>query len=188
MEGNQLRTPAQLRPPRNRTGGGTNAPEAGIRRREITAAVVQEADRLLAEGVDHATISARLGITEYVVRVMAGDTLRIGRPQPRQTSTRQAVNPRRSVGATTIRMVQRMLQASVLNRGQIAREAGVSRAIVEQVAKGQRKAIDTSRPVLCDGETFLPESVRCRCGAMISITPCRACRARRMAKAARMVP
>ena len=41
----------------------------------VTAAVITEADRLLAEGLDHATIAAQLGITEYVVGVVANDKL-----------------------------------------------------------------------------------------------------------------
>jgi len=182
MEERSLRVPPPPRPVPNRTGGGAATPQDEISdRRGITAAVVEEADRLLAEGLDHATISARLGITQYVVGVMAGDTLRVGRPQPRQQFTRRVNNAGRGTDAATIRMIQRMLEVNILNFGEIAREAGVSRSVVEKVARGEREAVGTERPFVFEdlGERFLPRPVRCPgCGAMVSIVPCRACRAR----------
>jgi hypothetical protein len=151
-------------------------------RREITAAVVEEADRLLAEGVEHATISARIGITQYVVRVMADDKLRIGRKQPRQKSTRRGKRMHQGVDAATIRRIQRMLEVGILSHYQIAREAGVSDHLVGRVAAGRRAAVSTERPAVFKdlGERFLPTPIRCQgCRAMISIVPCRACRAQR---------
>jgi len=149
-------------------------------RRKITAAVVEEADRLLTFGLDYATIAARLGISEYVVRVIATDALRKGRKQPRQRFDRRVLNPQRAVDAATIRMIQRMLAVGILNRSEIAREAGVARSLVERVAKGKRKAIDTARPILNHGERFLRQPVRCPgCRALVSIIPCRLCKARR---------
>ncbi len=78
-------------------------------------------------------------------------------------------------------MIQRMLGVGVLNQRQIAREAGVSAHIVQMVSTGKRSD-RYHRATLCLrrlGELFLEEPVRCQeCGAMIHITPCRACRAR----------
>lgn len=151
-----------------------------MHRVEITAAIVQEADRLLAEGVDYATISARLGITEYVVGVMAGDQLREGRPQPRDVFDGRRPNRQNAVDAATVRMIQRMLAVGILKHHEIAREAGVSPAFVGSVALGRRAAVDTSRPPLNDGEQFLKAPIRCSgCHGMISIVPCRLCKARR---------
>jgi len=150
-------------------------------RREITAAVVEEADRLLAEGVDHAVIAARLKITEYVVQVIAGDKLRVGRRQPPQRHPSSAANPQRGVDAATIRMIQRMLAVRILNHREIARETGVSEHLVGRVAAGQRLTLSTERPAVFKDleERFLPQPIRCSgCHAMISIVPCRACRAR----------
>lgn len=153
-----------------------------MERADITAAVIAETERLLAEGLDHATIAARLKITEYVVGVVDGDKLGKGRPQPRDLYRRRVPNRSRGIDATTIRMIERMLQVGMLCRWQIAREAGVSLNIVEEVATGRRLPVTTGRPVVFKdlGERFLEEPVRCSdCGAMISIAPCRACRALR---------
>jgi hypothetical protein len=152
-------------------------------RRQITAALVEEADRLLAQGMDHAVIVARLKITEYVVQVIGGDKLRVGRRQPPQHHPSAAVNPSRGVDAATIRMIRRMLAVGILNHREIAREAGVSDHLVGRVAAGQRLTLSTERlAVFKDlGEQFLPEPIRCSgCHALISIFPCRACRARRI--------
>jgi hypothetical protein len=51
-----------------------------MQRREITAAVVGGIDRLLAEGRRHTTIAKRLGVTKYIVQVIARDKGRMGRP------------------------------------------------------------------------------------------------------------
>ena len=150
--------------------------------REITAAAIMEVDRLLAEGIDHAAISARLGITEYVVGVVAHDKLGRGRrPRPDRHGYR-AENSQRGVDAASIRMVQRMLQVGMLPRREIAREAGVSLNIVEEVAVGKRLPLSTERPFAFQdlGERILAESLRCwGCGGVLSIAPCRTCRARR---------
>ena len=152
-------------------------------RKPITAAVVEAADRLLAFGIDYATIAARLGITEYVVSVMAGDELRVGRPQPRDSYKRHIHNRQNTVDTTTVCMVQRMLAVGQLNRREIAREAGVSGNLVSQIAKGKRPAVTTTRVPLEEGERFLPERIRCSvCGAKNFIVPCRACKSRRQKK------
>ena len=153
-----------------------------MERADITAAVIAEADQLLALGLDHATIAARLHITGYVVGVVDGDELGKGRPQPRDLYGWRVPNRSRGVDATTIHMIERMLQVGLLCRRQIAREAGVSLNIVEQVAAGKRLPVTTGRPIVFKdlGERFLEEPVRCsHCGAMISIVPCRICRALR---------
>jgi len=151
-------------------------------RKQITAAVIEEADRLLAEGIDHAVIATQLGLTEYVVDVIAGDTIGRGRKQPPQKHIRRVTNAQRGIDATTIRMIQRMLAVSWLSSGEIAREARVSRSVVERVAAGKRPAVNTGRPIVFKdlGERFLHKPIRCPgCHGMISIVPCRACRARK---------
>ena len=81
---------------------------------------------------------------------------------------------------SVIRMIQRMLAVGFLNHRQIARETGVSTSVVTQIASGERTAVSTLRPVLSDGERFVPESVRCgECGRRGYVVPCRACRAGR---------
>jgi hypothetical protein len=151
-------------------------------RRVITAAIVEQADRLLVFGIDHATIAARLGITEYVVDVMAGDRLRNGRKQPpqQQRSTRRRGPTHQGTDAVTIRRIQRMLAVGILNHSQIAREVGVSNHLVAKVARGRRAPVSTERPAVFRdlAEHFVRRPIRCKvCGALISIVPCRACRA-----------
>lgn len=71
-----------------------------------------------------------------------------------------------------------MLDAGVLSHVEIAREAGVSKNTVSDVATGERRAVTLVRPLLSNGETFLSQPIRCSvCGAMISVIPCRACAA-----------
>jgi len=151
-----------------------------MERTQITAAVVEEIDRRLAQQEAPAAIAARLKVSQYVVGVVAGDKLGKGRPQPRDLFAQRAPNSSRGVDATTIRMIQRMLQVGILRRRQIAHEAGVSLNIVEQVAVGKRLPTTTGHPIVFKdlGERFLEEPIRCaHCGAMLSIVPCRACRA-----------
>ncbi len=63
-----------------------------------------------------------------------------------------------------------------ISPSEIAREAGVSPHTVDAVAAGKRVAISTERPLLNDGEQFLPEPIRCSgCRAKIEVGPCRAC-------------
>ena len=149
-------------------------------RKVITAAIVEQADRLLVFGLDHATIAARVGITEYVVGVMVGDRHRDGRRQPPDLHARHVHNRQRAVDVSVIHMVQRMLAIGILNHRQIAREAGVSPNLVARIAGGRRVAVSTIRPVLNEGERFLPEPIRCgQCGRRICVIPCRACLAER---------
>jgi hypothetical protein len=158
-------------------------------RRLITADVVQEADLLLTFGLDPATIADRLGITEYVVRLMATDPGRRRRRQPRQFSRHRVPNPCYWLDPTTIRMIRRMLDVGILHHGQIAREAGVSRSVVEKIANGERLALGVSKILVFDdlGERCLDQSIRCSgCGATISIVPCRTCRAQQSLAERRM--
>lgn len=153
-----------------------------MQRRQITAAVVMGIDRLLAQGLDHQAIAERLGISRHVVGVVDGDTLGKGRPQPPDLYNRRAPNRSDGVDAATIRRILRMLQVDMLTRRQIAREAGVSLNVVEDVVAGRRPPISTERPIIFKdlGERFLERPLRCsRCGVLISISPCRACRALR---------
>lgn len=149
---------------------------------DITASVVDEIDRLLAEQTAHAAIAERLNVSEYLVGVIAGDKIGRGRRSPPDAAGRRSFNSLRGIDAATIRSIQRMLQVSMRSQRQIALETGVSTRIVEMVAAGERLPISTERPfVLKDlGERFLEKPIRCaECGAMLSIVPCRACRALR---------
>ena len=150
-------------------------------RKEITPALVEKVEGLVAQKVELPAISGRLGITEYVVAVIAGDDGRRDRPSlPHRNVSRRIPNTKPGIDATTIRRIQRMLAAGILSHVEIAREAGVSVNTVSDVVTGKRKAITTKRLNPSCGEQFLPEPIRCgECGAMVSIVPCRACRARR---------
>jgi len=149
-------------------------------RRLITAAVAEEADRLLAQGEDYATIAARLKITEYVVGLMAENRKNDDERSLPTRSARRFPPWQKSVDAVTVRRIQGMLDVGWLNYTQIAREAGVSSNFVTKVVQGERLPVSTERPVLDDGERFLPVPIRCSvCRGLISIVPCRACRTRR---------
>ena len=150
--------------------------------REITAATVVEIDRLLAEGVDQAAIAAQLGVSKYVVGVVANDKLGRGRSPRLDRSGNHLSNTQRGVDAATIRMIERMLKVGMLNHRHIAREVGVSESIVKRVETGERLAVSTERPFVFEdlGERLLAEPRRCwGCGAPLAIVPCRTCRARR---------
>ena len=151
--------------------------------KEITAAAVTEVEQMLGQGVDHATIAARLGITEYVVGVIANDSNRDkGPPHPPRSVNHRVRNARSGIDATTIRMIQRMLEVGILGYAEIAREAGVSTNTVGDVARGKRQAVTLLRPVLAKGEQFLAQPIRCGvCLASISVVPCRACNTRHKA-------
>jgi len=155
----------------------------------ISAAVVGEAERMLAEGAKRAAISARLGVTPYVVELIARNRdLRPADTGQPLVSKHRVANPSRGIDAVTIRMIRRMLAAGVLRQGEIAREVGVSSNMVAEVAAGKRLPVSTWRPYLQEGERFLPEPIRCSvCRANISVIPCRACRARREAAAKKNV-
>ena len=149
---------------------------------EITATVVEEIDRLLAQQTAHPVISDRLKVSEYLVGVIAGDKLGWGRRPTPGSAGQRTFNCLRGIDAATIRMIQRMLQVNMLPQRQIAVETGVSTRIVEMVAAGKRLPISTERPFVFKdlGERFVEEPFRCtHCGAMLSIVPCRACRALR---------
>jgi hypothetical protein len=151
-------------------------------RKPITAGVVEEIERLLAQGIGHGTIAACMSVTEYIVEVIAGDEMGRGREQPKQISSVAVPRFYRYVDAATIRMIQRMLAVGMLSRPQIAHEAGVSPQLVEKVLKGKRLPVSAQRPYVFKdlGEKFLEKPIQCdECEAMIEIVPCRACRARR---------
>jgi len=156
-----------------------NTPDRVSDRRAITAAVVEQIDHLLAQGTDHAVIATGLGVTQYVVDVIAGDKIGKGR-KPHQRKASVGAKPHQGVDAATVRRVERMLEVGWLNHRQIAREAGVHPRTLAKIAAGCRVAASTERPIVFSdlGERFLPEPVRCGgCGGMIEIVPCRACRA-----------
>ena len=145
-------------------------------RKEIIPDVIVEAKTLLAAGVDYTTIAARTGLTEYVLGILDSGRVSKGRPADGRRTGRCVINSRSGLDAATIRMVQRMLAGGMMRHSEIAREAGVSPNTVEAVAAGKRVVISTLRPLLNDGERFLPKPIRCNgCRAMISVVPCRAC-------------
>jgi hypothetical protein len=149
-------------------------------RTEITAELVAEAERMMAERAQCATIASRLDVTPYVVRLIAGNRHLKSRGQVPQHGPRRLPNTPRGIDAVTIRMVQRMLAVGILPHVAIAREAGVSPTTVNDVARGKRLPISMSNPYLQQGEQFLPIPVRCDvCCAKISVLPCRACQARK---------
>jgi len=150
-----------------------------MERREITAAVVEEAQRLLAEGMDPSTIATRLGITEYVADLLARNVSEKPDRIPPPRTARRVPNSQRAVGATAIRGVQRMLEAGLLSKGEIARAAGVSDSTVYDVAAGKRPAVNRRTMVHGKEEQVLLVPIRCRgCRALISVIPCRVCRLR----------
>jgi hypothetical protein len=139
-------------------------------------------DRLLDQGLDPNAIAERLGITPYVVDVVANDERGRGRVPHEVQSEYGSDRRQRGVDAATIRAIQRMVSVRWLNLREIANEAGVSNALVEQVAAGKRAAMTTERPFVFEdlGEQPVAELHRCStCGAPLSIVPCRACRVRR---------
>ena len=157
-------------------------------RTEITAKLVAEVERMLSEGVDHATIARRLDVTPYVVQLLADnrDLPPCGKQSRR--GPRRVPNMQRGIDAVTIRTVRRMLEVGILRQVEIAREAGISPNMVGDVAAGRRLPVSTWRPYLQAGERFLPEPIRCSiCRGLISVVPCRACRARREAAAKKNV-
>ncbi len=146
-------------------------------RREITAMVVAVIDRMLAEGRRQKTITERLGVSPYVVGVIARDKERIGHPAPKEPDGDRYPNRPNTADAATIAMIRRMLDVGILFHYEIARDVGVSTNLVTQVALGKRVPLDTSRPPLSAGERFLRRPIRCSvCHRKISVLPCRACR------------
>ncbi|MBN2474275.1 MAG: hypothetical protein JXB62_06690 [Pirellulales bacterium] len=145
--------------------------------REITARVVADVERRLAEGVGPQAVAAELAVTPYVAGLIAQNAGRQALPMRPRKTARRIRNRQACVEAVTIRRIQRMLEVGQLRHKEIAREAGVSVTLVAKVARGRRAAITPLRPILSDGEEFLRTPGRCRgCGALISVVPCRACR------------
>ena len=151
-----------------------------MHRTEITAEVVARADRLATFRIGPAMIAKRLGITRYVAGLLVRNASLPPRLGRLRISGYMALNVQPGLEATTVRRIQRMIQVGWLNHTQIAREAGVSLNTVSDVASGKHLAISTDRPCLAKGERFSPQLDRCKeCGALLSVMPCRACRARR---------
>jgi hypothetical protein len=159
-----------------------------MERTQITAAVVSEAERMFDAGAKHATIAAQLGLTPYVVGILARNRHVHPCGESLPSATRRAPNSRYSVDATTIRMIQRMLDLRTLSYPAIARLTGVSKNTVGDVARGNRLPGSTRVPYLQPDERFLREPIRCSvCGGLISVVPCRACRTRRAIAAKKSV-
>lgn len=155
-----------------------------MQHREITAAVVAEIDQLLADDLPIAIIAKHTDVSQYVVERIARNP---NRPRPRarleETQRRPYRHRINAVDFATVRMIERMLSVGILRQKEIAREAGVSHNFVNEIARGVRAVYDSSRPPLAPGERFLRIPIRCSvCRRMISIVPCRACRAVRESK------
>ncbi len=148
-------------------------------REPITAELVEEIDRLLAQGIDPATISGRLNVSEYVVRVIDGDVIGKGRrPRPGRYDSRVA-NSAQGIDAVTIQRIERMLAVGWLEQEQVAREAGVSPNTVSEIALGRRPVSTTRCRKSLNGQFALRDPIRCNsCGASVYIVPCQACYAR----------
>lgn len=149
-----------------------------MRHREIIPEIVAGIERLLKRGCDHAEIAERLGVSPYVVEVIANDAERVGRRPPRRDKGYRYPSRPNTADMATVRMIQRMLDVGILRHKEIAREAHVSANFVTMVAQGERIPLDTSRPPLLPKERFLKVPIRCSlCGRRLSIVPCRACQA-----------
>jgi hypothetical protein len=146
-------------------------------RRELTAERVNEAERMIVLGFRISRIAKRLGITQYVLRLLKrhAHLRRVGSLRPDSLRKPKA---QIRLEATTIRQIQRMLAVGMLSHAEIARQAGVSDTTVDDVAAGKRIAVSLAVPVLSDWELFLNEPIRCRgCAGLVSVIPCRACMA-----------
>ena len=186
----QMQTEKKMfQPPPDSQGRTPALIRSAPRQREITADLVHRAEQMLRVGINVPRIASRLGVTQYVVRVIAGDDeCRDGSPSPQRAVRRRVPNSTPSIDPATIRMIQRMLAVGMLTHVQIAREAGVSPNTVTDVASGNRPAVAVWSPCLRRGERFVPEAIRCSvCRAMISVVPCRACEATRHALAEKSV-
>ena len=159
-----------------------------MNRMEITADVVAEAEQMMALGAKRAKIAAKLGITPYVLRIIARYRGRKPCGKSRNRGPRRISNTQKGIDAATVRMIQRMLEVGILPHGAIAHEAGVSSNTVSDVATGKRLAISMWRPYLQKSERFLAKPIRCRvCLAPISVVPCRACCTRQEASSKKSV-
>jgi hypothetical protein len=155
-------------------------------RTEVNAAVVRKAESMLDAGAEHTTIGGRLGLTSYVVGLLAHNRhLPPGGP-PSRSLARRIPNTQRGIDATTIRMIRRMLDVGILPQVEIARLVGVSANTVCDVASGKRLPISTWEPYLQAGERFLKEPIRCSvCRGLVTVVPCRVCRTHREKAVAR---
>jgi DNA-binding CsgD family transcriptional regulator len=150
------------------------------KRSRITAELVASAERLLAKGKKHGEIARELRISRYVVRLIERNARLQALCPPAPVPSDRVRNSQRGLDAATIRRVQRMLAVGILPPMAIAREAGVSKNMVQAIACGQRPAIALVPPPMDADERFLPEPIRCSgCHALVSVVPCRACAARR---------
>jgi hypothetical protein len=144
----------------------------------ITPELVHRAEQMLWVDIEAPIVASQLGVSEYVVGVIAGDDRRPGPPPAPRPVSRRVTRACRSVDAGTIRLIRRMLDARSLNYVEIAREAGVSESTVSAVARGVRHLGTGLRPRLDAHEQYLPEGTRCtRCGLSVVVLPCRACAA-----------
>jgi hypothetical protein len=149
--------------------------------KEITPAIVVEAERLLAEGAMTGAIAERLEISDYAVKAIANDDGCRDHPAPPASKKTRHSELFRAIDASTIRRVQQMLAVGQLNYGHIARELGICSKTVSQVAAGEREAVSKAKPALAMGEKRRRKPIVCRkCRTRIQITPCRACHARLM--------
>lgn len=146
----------------------------------VTAGIVANVEKLLSQGEEHPVVAAEVGITPYIVGLIALNAGRAPANIKPPKSNRRIRTVQAGVDAVTVRRIQRMLRARWLNHREIAREAGVSTNFVAGVASGRRQAVTLGSPILNEGERFLPKPTRCTaCAALISVVPCRGCQARR---------
>jgi len=153
-------------------------------RPEITPELIAQAERLLAEGHPQDQIAKELGITAYVVGLIAEQLGKSSSKKPscsRKPPRQRPCQPRPAgLDAATIRLIQRMLALNWYHNSEIGLAARVSHDIVGAVKAGRRKAVNQARPVLSEGERFIPETIRCpTCGYRVEILPCRICAATR---------
>jgi DNA-binding CsgD family transcriptional regulator len=151
-----------------------------MKRKMITPDMVAEMEWLLAEKIKPAEIAVKLGISRYVVEVVARDDGFRGGSARQPRSKSGIVHENVTLDYGTIRRIQRMLSVGVLTYEEICRELGVSKSTVRDVASGRRPMVVYARPHLGRGERFLSQPRRCRiCGANLIVSPCRACRMRK---------
>ena len=145
-------------------------------RREITAAVVDEASELLRQGQAPADVADRLRITPYVAMLLAQIRHAPSTPLDPARNAHRAACESQKVDATTIRSIQRLLAIHRLRHSEIACDVGVSANLVAEVAAGKRFATTLQTRRTRKGEVFLSKPIRCGgCGAVICVVPCRAC-------------
>lgn len=144
----------------------------------ITAELVAEAERMLAKGGRQRTIAVKLGITPYIVGMIACNRRLEPRGKPLRHVSRRVGNYQKGIDAMTIRLIQRMLEIRMLPHSAIAREVGVAPSTVKRVASGTRSAISMWKPYLQEEEQFLAKPIHCRgCQKRIYVLPCRICQA-----------